>query len=89
VGKSLKSCVSTSRAGQGFVIARRQAMTADDMIRIQMTAAGMLMEDLSAKVVLYPLHTDRPRELRGLAGDLNTIADVVDSIRRVGPTGRD
>jgi hypothetical protein len=72
-----------------LVIARRQAMTADDMIRIQMTAAGMLMEDLSAKVVLDSLHPDRPRELRELAVDLSTIADVVDSIRRVGPTGRD
>ena len=64
-------------------------MTADDMIRIQMTAAGMLMEDLSAKVVLDPLHLDRPRGLRELAGDLSTIADVVDSIRRVGSAGRD
>jgi hypothetical protein len=67
----------------------RQTMTADDMIRIQMTAAGMLMEDLSAKVVLDPLHLDRPRELRELTGDLSTIADVVDSIRRVGSAGRD
>jgi hypothetical protein len=72
-----------------LVIARRQAMTADEMIKIQMTAAGMLMEDLSAKVVLDPLDPDRPRELRELAGDLSTIADVVDSIRRVGSAGRD
>jgi hypothetical protein len=64
-------------------------MTADEMIRIQMTAAGMLMEDLSAKVVLDPLHLDRPRELRELAEDLSTIADVVDSIRRVGSAGPD
>jgi len=64
-------------------------MTADEMIRIQMTAAGMLMEDLSAKVVLDPLHPDRPQELRELAGDLNTIAEAVDSIRRVGPAGRE
>ena len=64
-------------------------MTANDMIRIQMTAAGMLMEDLSTKVMLDPLHPDRPRELRELAGDLNTIAEAVDVTRRVGPTGRD
>ncbi len=64
-------------------------MTADDMIRIQMTAAGVLMEDLSAKVVLDPLHPDRLRELRELAGELNTIADVVDSIRRVGSAKRE
>ncbi|MEA1085209.1 hypothetical protein SFC76_13160 [Sphingomonas sp. CD22] len=64
-------------------------MTADEMIRIQMTAAGMLMEDLSAKVVLDPLHPDRPQELRELAGDLNTIAEAVDSIRRVGPASRE
>jgi hypothetical protein len=67
-----------------LVIARRQAMIADDMIRIQMTAAGMLMEDLSAKVVLDPLHPDRPRELRELARELNTIAGAVEVIRRVG-----
>lgn len=59
-------------------------MTADDMIRIQLTAAGMLMADLSAKVALDPLHPDRPRELRELAGELSTIADDVDSIRGVG-----
>lgn len=64
-------------------------MTADDMIRIQMTAAGVLMEDLSAKVGLDPLHPDRPRELRDLAGELSTIADVVDSIRRVRSARRD
>lgn len=64
-------------------------MTANDMIRIQMTAAGMLMEDLSAKVVLDPLHLDRPRELRELAGDLSTIAEVVDAIRGVGSAGPD
>lgn len=57
-------------------------MTADEMIRVQMTAAGMLMEDLSTKVVLDPLHPARARELRELAGDLSTIADVVDRIRR-------
>jgi hypothetical protein len=49
----------------------------------------MLMEDLSAKVVLDPLHPDRPQELRELAGDLKTIAEAVDSIRRVGPGSRE
>jgi hypothetical protein len=54
----------------------------DDLIRSYMTAAGMLMEDVSAKVVLDPLAPERVGELRRLVNELTTIADVVDVIRR-------
>lgn len=57
-------------------------MTVEDIIRTQMTAAGMLMEDLPAKVVLDPLGPGRTRELRELAEQLTTIANVVDAVRR-------
>lgn len=54
----------------------------DDLIRMYMTAAGMLMEDVSAKVVLDPLAPKRVDELRNLAKELTRIADVVDAVRR-------
>ena len=54
----------------------------EELIRHYMTAAGMLMEDLSAKVVLDPLAPERVDELRSLVNELTIIADVVDAIRR-------
>ncbi|WP_277981875.1 hypothetical protein [Sphingomonas phyllosphaerae] len=54
----------------------------DDLIRSYMTAAGMLMEDVSAKVVLDPLAPERVGDLRRLVNELTTIADVVDAVRR-------
>lgn len=54
----------------------------DDLIRSYMTAAGMLMEDVSAKVVLDPLAPERVGDLRRLVNELTAIADVVDAIRR-------
>lgn len=53
----------------------------DDLIRSYMTAAGMLMEDVSAKVVLDPLAPERVGDLRRLVNELTTIADVVDAVR--------
>lgn len=54
----------------------------EDLIRSYMTAAGMLMEDVSAKVVLDPLAPERVGDLRRLINELTTIADVVDAVRR-------
>ena len=54
----------------------------DDLIRSYMTAAGMLTEDVSAKVVLDPLALERVGDLRRLVNELTTIADVVDAVRR-------
>lgn len=54
----------------------------DDLIRTLMTAAGMLMEDLSAKVLLDPLAPERVDELRALANQLLVIAEVVEVCRR-------
>jgi hypothetical protein len=54
----------------------------EDLIRSYMTAAGMLMEDVSAKVVLDPLAPERVGDLRRLVNELTTIADVVDAVRR-------
>ncbi|MBW6528987.1 hypothetical protein KZ813_19280 [Sphingomonas sp. RHCKR7] len=54
----------------------------DDLIRSYMTAAGMLMEDVSAKVVIDPLAPERVGDLRRLVNELTTIADVVDAVRR-------
>lgn len=54
----------------------------DDLIRTSMTAAGMLMEDLSAKVLLDPLASERVDELRALANQLLVIAEVVEVCRR-------
>ena len=54
----------------------------DDLIRSFMTAAGMLMEDVSAKVVLDPLAPERVGDLRRLVNELKAIADVVDAVRR-------
>ena len=54
----------------------------DDLIRSYMTAAGMLMEDVSAKVVLDPLAPKRVGDLRRLVNELTAIADVVDAVRR-------
>jgi hypothetical protein len=54
----------------------------DDLIRHYMTAAGMLMEDVSAKLVLDPLAPERVDELRNLVKELNIIADVVDAVRQ-------
>jgi len=54
----------------------------DDLIRSYMTAAGMLMEDVSAKVVLDPLAPERVGDLRRLVNELKAIADVVDAVRR-------
>ena len=54
----------------------------DDLIRTSMTAAGMLMEDLSAKVLLDPLASERVDELRALANQLLGIAEVVEVCRR-------
>ena len=54
----------------------------EDWIRSYMTAAGMLMEDVSAKVVLDPLAPERVGDLRRLVNELTTIADVVDAVRR-------
>jgi hypothetical protein len=54
----------------------------DDLIRSYMTAAGMLMEDVSAKVVLDPLAPERVGDLRSLINELTIIADVVDAVRQ-------
>lgn len=54
----------------------------DDLIHSYMTAAGMLMEDVSAKVVLDPLAQEPVGDLRRLVDELTTIADVVDAVRR-------
>jgi hypothetical protein len=54
----------------------------EDLIRNCMTAAGMLMEDVSAKVVLNPLAPERVGDLRSLVNELTTIADVVDVVRQ-------
>jgi len=54
----------------------------EDLIRSYMTAAGMLMEDVSAKVVLDPLAQEPVGDLRRLVDELTTIADVVDAVRR-------
>ncbi|MHC9419680.1 hypothetical protein ACYZX9_13910 [Sphingomonas citri] len=54
----------------------------EDLIRSYMTAAGMLMEDVSAKVLLDPLAPERVGDLRSLINELRAIADVVDAIRR-------
>ena len=54
----------------------------EELIRHYMTAAGMLMEDVSAKVVLDPLAPERVDELRSLVNELTTIADIVDAIQR-------
>ncbi|MBB3474274.1 hypothetical protein [Sphingomonas sp. BK345] len=54
----------------------------DDLIRSYMTAAGMLMEDVSAKVVLDPLAPERVGDLRRLVNELKATADVVDAVRR-------
>ncbi|MBB3350087.1 hypothetical protein [Sphingomonas sp. BK069] len=54
----------------------------EDLIRSYMTAAGMLMEDVSAKVVLDPLAQEPVGDLRRLVNELTTIADVVDAVRR-------
>ncbi len=54
----------------------------DDLIKTSMTAAGMLMEDLSAKVLLDPLAPERVDELRALAKQLLVIAEVVEVCRR-------
>lgn len=56
-------------------------MSVDDIIRTQMTAAGMLMEDLSARVVIEPLAPGHTEALRDLAESLVAIADIVDAIR--------
>jgi hypothetical protein len=54
----------------------------EDLIRSYITAAGMLMEDVSAKIVLDPLAPERVGELRRLIIELTTIADVVEAVRR-------
>jgi hypothetical protein len=56
-------------------------MTDDDMIRMHMTAAGMLMEDLSARLILEPLDLDLPGELREAAAALINTADRAEAIR--------
>lgn len=56
-------------------------MTVDAIIRVHMTAAGMFMEDLSAKVILDPLSKGRTQELRELASVLIRIADIVEAIQ--------
>jgi hypothetical protein len=45
----------------------------DDLILSYMTAAGMLMEDVSAKVVLNPLSLERVGDLRRLVNELTTM----------------
>lgn len=60
-------------------------MNRDDMIKTYMTAAGVLLEDLSTKLLLEPLGITRPSELRDVAGDLLRIADVVDATTRGEP----
>lgn len=61
-------------------------MTEDDMIRTNMAAAGMLLEDLSAKLLLDPLNDDLPAQLRIVAKVLEDIANIVDAVRRAGRT---
>jgi hypothetical protein len=65
----------------GSALSRRWVMTVDAIIRVHMTAAGMLMEDLSAKVILDPLSKGRTQELRELASVLIRIADIVEAIQ--------
>lgn len=57
-------------------------MNDDEQIKTLMAAAGMLMEDASAKALLEPLDSARVDELRQLARDLLRIADLVDATRR-------
>jgi hypothetical protein len=58
-------------------------MTDDrDLTAKYMAAAGMLMEDLSAKLILDPLAPERVVELRRTGRDLLAIADIVDALRR-------
>jgi hypothetical protein len=57
-------------------------MTNDEKIRTFMAAAGMLMEDLSARLILEPASAELTGAMREAASNLVTIADVVDSIRR-------
>jgi hypothetical protein len=54
----------------------------EELIRRYMTAAGMLMEDMSAKVLLDPLAPESVDELNNLAKELTSIADLVDALRR-------
>ena len=63
-------------------------MTEDDIIRTSMAAAGMLLEDLSAKLILDPLNDDLSSQLRIVAKDIENIADIVDAVRRAGRTAR-
>lgn len=63
-------------------------MTEDDIIRTSMAAAGMLLEDLSAKLILDPLDDDLPSQLRIVAKDLENLANIVDAVRRAGRTAR-
>ncbi|MBB4152740.1 hypothetical protein GGQ80_000616 [Sphingomonas jinjuensis] len=58
-------------------------MTDDEKIRAFMAAAGMLLEDLSARLVLEPASAELTSAMRAAANDILTIADAVDSIRRM------
>ncbi len=58
-------------------------MSDDEMIRVYMTAAGMIMEDLSPKVILGPYGGELYSELRSAAQTLATIADIVEAIERI------
>ncbi|MDP1027097.1 hypothetical protein Q5H91_07725 [Sphingomonas sp. KR1UV-12] len=58
-------------------------MSDDEMIRVYMTAAGMIMEDLSPKVILGPYSPELFGELRQAARTLEKIADVAEAIERV------
>jgi len=67
---------------------RRLSMTPDELIRTYMTAAGMIMEDMATKALLDPLAATRAQELRDVARELQTIADVVDAARKAQPHRR-
>lgn len=58
-------------------------MTDDEKIRTFMTAAGMLMEDLSARLILEPASAELTGAMREVAGNILTMADAVDGIRRM------
>jgi len=57
-------------------------MKDDHMIRAYITAAAILMDDLSARLRIDPQREDLPGELRRVAVELNTLAQAIESIHR-------